>query len=106
MSAILVIVADKGKPDYAWIAVLPTILFFFLDTYYLSLEIGFRKSYELFVKKLHDGDVQSADLYEVVPGGDMFAHRIKAVTSISVWPFYSALMALVVLAKIVVIGSA
>ncbi len=30
VSAILVIVSDKGKSDYAWIAVLPTICFFVL----------------------------------------------------------------------------
>ena len=53
VSAILVIVADKGKPDYAWIALLPTILFTFLDIYYLVLEKGFRESYCHFVKKVH-----------------------------------------------------
>ncbi|TOP77032.1 hypothetical protein CGH09_17510, partial [Vibrio parahaemolyticus] len=36
VAAILVIVADKGKPDYAWIAILPSIVFAALDTYYLA----------------------------------------------------------------------
>ena len=44
VSAILVVVADKGKPDYAYIAFIPTLLFFALDTYYLALEKGFRNT--------------------------------------------------------------
>jgi hypothetical protein len=38
VSAVLVIVADKGKPDYAWIAMLPIVVFAALDAYYLALE--------------------------------------------------------------------
>lgn len=38
VSAILVLVADKGKPQHALIALLPTLLFLALDAYYLSLE--------------------------------------------------------------------
>ncbi len=33
VSAILVIVADKGKPHYALIAVIPNVLFLVLDAY-------------------------------------------------------------------------
>lgn len=45
VSAILVVVADKGKPEYAWLALIPTVLFFALDAYYLALEKMFRLSY-------------------------------------------------------------
>ena len=44
VSAILVIVADKGKPHIALISIIPILLFFVLDTYYLALENGFRNS--------------------------------------------------------------
>jgi hypothetical protein len=44
VSAILVIAADKGKPQYTLIGVIPTFLFLVLDTYYLSLEKRFRGS--------------------------------------------------------------
>ena len=37
VSAILVIVADKGNPQYALIAIIPTALFLILDSYYLAL---------------------------------------------------------------------
>jgi hypothetical protein len=42
VSAILVIVADKCKSQYALIAIVPIILFLVLDTYYLALERMFR----------------------------------------------------------------
>ena len=37
VSAILVIVTDKSKPEYALISIIPVILFFFFFSYYLSL---------------------------------------------------------------------
>ena len=57
VSAILVVVADKGKPRYALIAVIPTVLFLVLDCYYLALERMFRRSYNSFIDKLHQGEV-------------------------------------------------
>ena len=53
VSAVLVIVADKGKPEYAWIALLPTFVFGALDAYYLALEKAFRNSYNEFISKVH-----------------------------------------------------
>ncbi len=60
VSAILVIVADKGKPHYALIGVIPTILFLVLDSYYLALEKMLRHSYNNFIEKLHTGEVSSS----------------------------------------------
>lgn len=51
VSAILVVVADKNKPQYTLIAIIPTILFGALDIYYLALEKGFRNTYNEFVKR-------------------------------------------------------
>lgn len=104
ISAILVIVADKSKPDYAWIAMLPAILFFALDTYYLTLEKGFRHSYNSFVKKIHQGELIANDLYSVEPSGDTFKHRIKALKSFSIWGFYIGLVVLIFVARYVVLG--
>jgi len=104
VSAILVIVADKSKPDYAWIAMLPAILFFALDTYYLTLEKGFRSSYNSFVKKIHRGELGADDLYSVEPSGDTFRHRRKALKSFSIWGFYIGLVVLIFVARYVVLG--
>ncbi len=103
VSAILVLIADKSKPDLAWLAFLPSLLFLALDTYYLALEKAFRSSYNNFVKKLHGNELRIEDLYSVVPQGGMSSHQIEALSSFSIWGFYGALAVLVVLAKQVVL---
>jgi hypothetical protein len=104
VSAILVIVADKGKPDYAWIALIPTTLFMALDAYYLALEKGFRQAYNAFIRKIHDGSITPEDLFSVAPEGRQSSHQIEALKSFSVWGFYLTLIILIVIAKSIVIG--
>ncbi len=103
VSAILVIIADEGKPSYAWIALLPSILFLCLDAYYLSLENAFRASYEDFVKKIHSNTLEVKDLYNLVPKGSMNMHQLKAIKSFSVWGFYLGLIALVAITRYIVL---
>ncbi|HGE6026818.1 TPA: hypothetical protein ACGGR8_003781, partial [Vibrio cholerae] len=83
VSAVLVIVADKGKPDYAWIALLPTVIFACLDTYYLALEKSFRETYNKFVQKLHNKRLVSSDLYAIKPQDKMSIHQFNAIKSLS-----------------------
>ena len=84
VSAILVIVAGQGKPDFAFIALVPTLLFLALDAYYLALEKAFRASYTAFVKKLHSGVAKAEDLYAVEPVGGYSKHQLQALKSFSV----------------------
>jgi hypothetical protein len=104
VSAILVIIADKGKPDFAWIALLPTILFMFLDTYYITLEKGFRESYNDFVRSLHTGSLSAEDLYAVCPKGNTHKHRRDSLASFSIWGFYIGLILLVAITRNVVLA--
>lgn len=99
VSAILVLIADKGKPNLALLAFLPAFLFLALDAYYLALEKAFRSSYNLFVRKLHGNELKLDDLFSVIPRGDMTKHQIEALKSFSVWGFYGALAILVVVTK-------
>ena len=94
VSAILVIVADKGKPNFAFIALVPTFLFLALDAYYLALEKAVRASYAEFVKKLHSGIAKAEDLYSITPKGNHSQHQIEALKSFSVWGFYATLCSL------------
>ncbi len=105
VSAILVIVADKDKPQFALIALVPTALFCFLDASYLSLEKRFRDSYSLFIEKLHGGKVVAADLYCVRPSGNKIKNFFAALGSFSVWPFYLTLIVMIFLVKVMVIVS-
>jgi hypothetical protein len=100
VSAIIVVIADKGEPRYVWIALVPIGLFFLLDAYYLGLERQFRKRYNDFIGKLHEGTAEVDDVFIVTPGagltGSMKA-ALVACGSVSIWPFY-LLLALMLLA--------
>jgi hypothetical protein len=102
-SAMLVLIADKGKPEYAWLALIPTILFFALDTYYLALERMFRSSYNDFIDKLHHGKIIASDLYVVMPSGSMIKIFGASLLSFSILPFYLMLVIMVIVAKKVII---
>lgn len=104
VSAILVIVAGKGKPEYAWIALLPTIVFAALDAYYLALEKGFRNSYNSFVRKLHTKQLTAEDLYSVLPSGNLSKLQIESLKSFSVWGFYISLLVLIAITKSIALG--
>jgi hypothetical protein len=90
VSAIIVVVSEEKTHRLIWLALLPTIMFFVLDIYYLSLERGFRSSYSEFVKKLRNSSLKLDDMYLFDPG-DVGAQVIKAISSFSVWPFYGLL---------------
>jgi len=94
VSAIVVIIADKGKPDYVWISVVPVALFLVLDSYYLALERQFRDLYNTFIKKLHDGSATVEDVFYVNAKSGVFATSwaiLRAMVSMSVCPFYGLL---------------
>ena len=99
VSAVLVVIADKNKPDYALLALIPTLLFLALDAYYLAMEKGFRNSYNSFIKKVHNGTLTADDLYSVRPQGGTSKLQLEAFQSFSVWGFYLVLGIMIILAK-------
>lgn len=91
VSAIIVVIADKGEPRYVWIALVPVGLFFLLDAYYLGLERQFRERYNDFIGKLHGGTAAIDDVFIVTPGGGLTGSMKAALVacgSVSIWPFY------------------
>jgi hypothetical protein len=99
VSAIIVIIADKAKPNYVWIAIAPIVLFLFLDSYYLSLERSFRALYNAFVGKLHANTATDTDVYKLTPNY-RFSSTIGAFKSLSVWPFYGLLAAMLIITRV------
>lgn len=95
VSGILVLVARADRPDYLLIALVPTLLFLVLDTYYLALERGFRQSYSDFVHRLHEGILTPPDLYTIESSGSVPRHFLSSLASFSIWPFYPTLVILV-----------
>ena len=100
VSAIVVIIADKAKPNYVWIALLPVILFFLLDAYYLGQERSFRAIYNSFIQRLNAGNANKNDLFSLTPirGFNVVQMTFKAISSFAVYPFYSTLIVLLILA--------
>lgn len=91
-SAVLILVVRIEKPDYVLVALVPTVLFLFLDTYYLALERSFRASYNALVQKLHKGELILSDLYVVAPTGSIPARFLSSLSSFAIWPFYLTLV--------------
>lgn len=104
VSAVLVIVADKGKSEYAYIFFLPIIAFTFLDAYYLALEKSFRNRYDDFVNKLHEKKITKSDLYFISPLGELKKNMVKTAISPSIWIFYVLLLVLSLITKKIALG--
>jgi hypothetical protein len=105
VSAILVVIADKGEASYAWIALLPVILFCVLDAYYLGQERVFRAGYNNFVQRVHIGQATADDLFQIVPdkGTSMTRAILKAISSFSIYPFYLTLIAMIVVTRFLIL---
>jgi len=101
VSGILVVVADKAKANYAWIALIPVILFFFLDAYYLGQERAFRATYNDFVRRMHTGSVGSTDLFLVTPlkAFNVVTCTLQATLSFAIYPFYLTLILMIGVAR-------
>ena len=98
VAAILVLVARTGEPKHALIAVVPILLFLFLDSYYLALERAFIASQNAFVVKLHEGELETTHVFKVVPIGMGWWLVVRSLFgSLSILPFYLLIAATVLL---------
>lgn len=104
VSAVLVMIADKGKVEYIYLALFPIVTFAVLDIYYLGLEKAFQNSYNLFISKLHTNNLTTQDLYAVKPVNKGLCLLMKCGISPSIWIFYLSLSILIFIMKWVVFG--
>ncbi len=105
ISALFVLIIDKGKNDYIWITLFPAVLFCVLDIYYLTLEKQFRNSYNEFVAKIHSGSVARSDLYVVKPSGRLSNACFQSLMSFSIWPFYLTILIIIIISMIITHGA-
>ena len=99
VAAVLVLVARTGEPQHALIALAPTLLFLFLDSYYLALERSFIKGQNVFVTKLHQGELEPSDVYRVAPTGMGWRLVLRCLLgSVSILPFYILVTVTILLA--------
>ncbi|MCY4474555.1 MAG: hypothetical protein OXC83_03875 [Chloroflexi bacterium] len=103
VAAILVVVARFGTSDdqsafgaqAAWIALVPTVLFWLLDSYYLALERGFRESYNVFVKRFHARELKEGEVFMIAPSGSVPRQVLSCQKLFAIWPFYIAMVLVV-----------
>lgn len=94
VSGLMVVLFTNSKPILFPAILVPIILFFALDAYYLSLEKRFRDAHNSFIKKMHDGTLIVSDLFVMTPSGNPKKAFFKAMLSFSIWPFYVTLFLL------------
>ena len=80
--------ARTGEPQHALIALVPTLLFLVLDTYYLALGRAFRSSYDSFVGALHNGKLASSRVFRVTATSIGLGLVGRTLGSVSIWLFY------------------
>jgi hypothetical protein len=102
VSALLVVILDKGRPEFLPIAVVPTGLFLMLDGYYLIQEKRFRNSYNYFIDQMHHSKIKADDLYVITPRGSWRGELWHATRSFSIWPFYLAMFSFVAIAYVLI----
>ena len=106
VAATLVLVARTGEPQHALIALVPTLLFLFLDSYYLALERSFIASQNAFVAKLRRGELEVSDIYRVVPVGMGWRLVWRCLLgSVSILPFYLLVAVTILLTWLLIIPS-
>lgn len=88
VAGILVLMGTTDNGVYAAVAVIPWLLFAWLDVYYLSLEQRFRNSYNDTVAKLREGTLNAPELFGIDLRGSAAKHAWKSAKSSSVFPFY------------------
>jgi hypothetical protein len=77
-------------PQVLPLALVPVLVFAFLDAYYLAQERHVRQHYQNMASKIQVGTYSRADLFTVGTSTTIVAHG-KAAFSWSIWPYYTGL---------------
>lgn len=105
VGAMLALFIQSEKSDCLWIAIIPTILFYIADSYYVSLERDFRVLYTEFVDSINNGDINYKVIFVIKPMSSL-AHRVsalgKSLLSFSTSIFYILLMLIIIVLQIII----
>ena len=91
VAGMLAFAVDKHAPLLSGLAMLPVLIFYGLDTYYLMLENRFRERFNRTAAQLAGGQFTAAGLFVIQPAGATGALWRKALRSPSTWPVYLGL---------------
>ena len=100
LAALLAVQASLSElRGLVWIALIPTVLFYFLDSYYLGLERRFIKIEERFINEKRTGHDTTQMHYDFKTKSIMSDCKATfyAMGSTSTWLFYLTIIAIVIL---------
>lgn len=100
ISAFLAFIMDKGKVDMVWVGLLPVLLFWFLDAYYLALEKQFRAASNTSAEKIRESHFSLEHLFLVKVDGKLPNYMKDSLFSYATYPLYGTLCVLLILAKL------
>lgn len=90
--------ANDAIKGYLWIALIPTILFFVLDAYYLGQEKRFRDIEAVFVDKIKAGEDVMPELYSFKSQEQLTCSFLwKGFISPSTWIMYTTVAGIILL---------
>lgn len=95
---VALMISVEGMRQWLWIILVPILLFYYLDAYYLGLENDFRNLEASFIKQLRDQTDCSATVYDFnitnADGYKKWKNLKKGLCSNATWPMYLTLAAI------------
>ena len=95
ISSALIVMFIKGEcsKQFMWLMLLPPILFWFIDAYYLHLENAFRDIYNSFINECKSSEEhQAPDTTYQINVKSSFLKTIAKMFTMSTFPFYGFLL--------------
>jgi hypothetical protein len=101
VTAILSLAGTMKNPALVEVALVPVIVFGFIDTMYLAQERAYRDLYSRIVEKINTGNYTVGDVFDARPSVGFFCLcwlAIRSFFSWAIWPVYLGVIALYVFA--------
>ena len=96
VAALLGFMIEGKNESLVILAIITTLVFYYLDSYYLMLENRFRDGFSDSAAKIQAGKFKQSHLYKMLPMGSEQVHWKNAFTSIATWPVYLGLVLLMI----------
>lgn len=94
VTAILVFAVEVKSYQLIAVNLIPVLICYCLDSYYLMLENRFRAGFNQAAARLAEQKFTQADLFDLSPAGCQRKLLVKAFMSPATWPVYLGLLAL------------
>lgn len=105
ITAILAFVVKDKSYELVLLTIIPLLIFYCLDSYYLMLENRFRDGFNLAAEKIQKDTFSQNDLFKLKPESSQAKLLLKAFTSPATWPVYFGLFVLLIVAYKLAIGA-